>query len=311
MIKGEKSIMFRSFRKTCVAFAAGAALLGSSVAALAETTTSYQVLVETRTDGTAPFEVFLASFASLDAVFAGATSPPTDFTDIAISPDYQIGGMTWDGSAYRVLVETRDDGTAPFEVFLASFATLDDVFAGVTSPPTDFTEIAISPDYQIAGLTWDGSAYRVLVETRDDGTAPFEVFLASFATLDDLRTGITSDPTDFTEIAISPDYQIADMTWDGSAYRVLVETRDDGTAPFEVFLASFATLDDLFAGITSDPTDFTEIAISPDYQIAGFSSVTTVTPPPRVPEPATWSLMIIGAGATGLVLRRRRVAVAA
>jgi cytosine/uracil/thiamine/allantoin permease len=204
------------------------------------------------------------------------------------------------------LVETRADGTAPFEVFLASFATLDDLFAGVTSTPTDFTQIAISPDFQIAGLTWDGSAYRVLVETRADGTAPFEVFLASFTTLADLFAGTTVAPTDFTQIAISPDYQIADLTWDGSAYRVMVETRADGTAPFEVFLASFATLDDLFAGTTGALTDFTQIAISPDYQIAGFSSVTTETSPPgSVPEPASLCLILVGLGAARFTMRRR------
>jgi len=241
--------MIRHLRATMFAFLAGLAALGGSIAAQAASTTSYQIMVETRTDGTAPFEVYLASFASLADVFSGTTSAPTDFTDLAISPDYQIAGLTWDGSAYRALVQTRNDGTAPFEVYLASFASLDDVFSGTTSAPTDFTDLAISPDYQIA-----------------------------------------------------------DFTWDGSAYRMLVETRADGTAPFEVYLASFATLDDLFSGITSGPTDFTQIAISPDYQIAGFSSVTTtiMDPPPSVPEPTTWAMMLAGFAMVGSTMRGRR-----
>jgi hypothetical protein len=158
----------------------------------------------------------------------------------------------------------------------------------------------------LAALASPVTSYQVLVETRADGTAPFEVFLASFATLDDVFAGTTSTPTDFTQIAISPDFQIAGMTWDGSAYRVLVQTRADGTAPFEVFLASFATLDDLFAGTTGALTDFTQIAISPDYQIAGFSSVTTETSPPgSVPEPASLCLILVGLGAARFTMRRR------
>jgi hypothetical protein len=261
----------------------------------------YQLMLQTRQNVDGPNEVFVGSFASLDDVFAGNVGAPTGYTDIGVSANFRIVGLTYDGS-YRLMVETRQDGTAPNEVFVASYATLNDVFAANTGSPTGFTQIAIAPDYRIVGLAYDGS-YRVMVETRLDGTAPYEVFLASFATLDDLFTGTTAAPTNFTEIAISPDFQIADFTYDGS-YRVMVETRLDGTAPYEVFLASFATLDDLFAGTTATPTNFTEIAIAPSYQIVGFTG--EWLPAAAVPEPATGLLFALGLAGAGWISARAR-----
>ncbi len=227
---------------------------------------------------------------------------------------FGLSSLGWNATAvaetstsYQIMVETRVDGAAPTEVYIASFASLADVFSATVGAPTGFSEIEITPNYKITGLTWDGSAYRVLVETRLDGAAPTEVYLASFATLDDLFTSTVGPETGFTEIEITPDYQIAGLTWDGAAYRVLVETRLDGAAPTEVYLASFATLDDLFTSTIGAETGFTEIEITPNYQIVGFSSVTTFTPPPpAVPEPATWGLMIVGFGGIGMAMRRRQ-----
>ena len=38
----------------------------------------------------------------------------------------------------------------------------------------------------------------------------------------------------------------------------------------------------------------------------GFSNSIIITPPPGVPEPATWAMMLMGFGAAGYALRRRR-----
>jgi len=173
----------------------------------------------------------LASFASLNDLSNANVSSPTGYTQIDVAPNYQIAGVTWDGTAYRALLESRADATAPFDVYLASFASLNDLSNANISSPTGYTQIDVAPNYQIAGLTWDGSAYRVLLESRADATAPFDVYLASFASLNDLSNASTSSPTGYTQIDVAPNYQIAGLTWDGSAYRVLLESRADATAP--------------------------------------------------------------------------------
>jgi hypothetical protein len=153
--------------------------------------------------------------------------------------------------------------------------------------------------------TADASSFQLLLETRQDSTAPFETYLASFATLDDVFNGTIGSPTDFTQLEIAPDYQVAGLTYDGS-YHLLLETRQDSTAPFETYLATFATLDDVFNATIGSPTDFTQLEIAPDYRIAGFSTdyLPVVAPPASVPEPGT--LALLGLGIFGMSVSRRR-----
>ncbi|GAA3897481.1 hypothetical protein GCM10022276_15580 [Sphingomonas limnosediminicola] len=91
-------------------------------------------------------------------------------------------------------------------------------------------------------------------------------------------------------------------------YQVLLESRVDAAAPNEVYLASFATLDDVFSQTIGSPTGFTQLAVSPSFQIADFAATTITTGDVggSVPEPATWALMLFGFGGLGLAIRRSR-----
>jgi hypothetical protein len=43
-----------------------------------------------------------------------------------------------------------------------------------------------------------------------------------------------------------------------------------------------------------------------EFNINGFSSGVVINPPGEVPEPATWAMMLMGFGAAGYAMRRRR-----
>jgi hypothetical protein len=295
-------------RKFAVGLALAASFWSGAVAA-ATSTTDYQLLLQSRADSAAPNEVYLASYSSLDNLIAGAIGSPSTYTQVGISSAFQINGLTWDGSGYRMLLQSRADSAAPNEVYLASYSNLDNLIAGAIGTPSTYTQIGISAAFKIAGLTWDGTAYRMLLQSRVDSAAPNEVYLASYATLDDLIAGGIGAPSTYTQIGISGAFEITDFTYDGGGYRMLLQSRADSAAPNEVYLASYANLDNLIDGAIGSPSTYTQIGISGAFKIAGFSSVTTTIgdpPPPGVPEPMAWSLMIIGFGATGVVMRRRR-----
>jgi hypothetical protein len=51
---------------------------------------------------------------------------------------------------------------------------------------------------------------------------------------------------------------------------------------------------------------FTELAFTDGQVIGGGTSYSTPAPPPAVPEPASWALMLLGVGGAGAMLRRSR-----
>jgi hypothetical protein len=290
------------------AFALSIAALASawSSVSAAATVTSYQLLLQSRDDASAGSEVFLASYASLDSLRASQLTAPSQFTQINVGPSFEIRGLTWDGSAYRVLLQSRDDASAGSEVFLASYASLDALLVSQLTAPSQFSQINVGPSFQINGLTWDGSAYRVLLQSRDDASAGSEVFLASYASLDALLVSQLTAPSQFSQINVGPSFQISDFTWDGSAYRVLLQSRDDASAGSEVFLASYASLDALLVSQLTAPSEFTQINVGQAYRIAGFASVSSTTDSAEdVAEPATWAMMIFGLAAAAVMSRRR------
>jgi hypothetical protein len=172
--------------------AATLSLVWTGGAAEAASTTSYQLMLQSRSDTAAPNEVYLASFASLDDVFSQTIGAPTGFTQIEITPGFEITGMTKDASGFRVLLQSRADTAALGEVYLASFNSLDDIFSQTIGSPTAFTQIEITPGFRIADFTWDGSGYRMLLQSRLDAAAPnFRIVgFSSVTTMDPLPPGV-------------------------------------------------------------------------------------------------------------------------
>jgi len=153
---------------------------------------------------------------------------------VAVAAIFVCTTSTSQASGYKLALQSRVDSSAPNEVYMASFDTYDDLFSGNIGAGSSFTQINISSPYQITGLTYDGR-YRMALQTRLDGAAPNEVYLASFDTYDDLLNGNTGVGTDFTDIGVSPDYQIVGLTYDGK-YRLTVQSGVDNNPRKEAHL---------------------------------------------------------------------------
>ena len=233
------------------------------------------------------------------------------FAAAAVAPSLAMAtAAKADSVTYRMMLQTRADTAAPNEVFVASYADYASLQAGTLGPGSGFTNIGISQNFNIAGLTHDGSAYRMMLQTRADTAAPNEVFIASYADYASLQAGTLGPGSGFTNIGISQNFRIAGLAYDGSAYRVMLQTRADTAAPNEVFIASYSSFANLQAATLGPGSGFTNIGISQSFIIGGLAAEIvrdSPPPPPAVPEPQSWALMILGFGSTGLAMRRRRL----
>jgi hypothetical protein len=169
-----------------------------------------RLFFERDTDGQAGNELAIVSYASL-ADFVGNTSSVTQFTQIDIDPNFSIGGVTYDSSAYRVLFERNSDGQAGNELAVVSFATLADLI-GNTASVTQFSQIDVDPSFSVRGFAFDSGLdlYRLLFERDSDGQAGNELAFVSFASLANL-IGNTASVTQFTQIDVDPIYSVAGL----------------------------------------------------------------------------------------------------
>ena len=290
---------------TAVAFS-----MALATAAQADSVT-YRMMLQTRSDTVAPNEVYVASYADYASLQAGTLGPGSGYTNIGISSAFRIAGLTHDGSAYRMMLQTRADTVAPNEVYIASYADYASLQAGTLGPGSGYTNIGINQNFRIAGLAYDGSAYRMMLQTLADTVAPNEVYIASYSSFTDLQNGTLGPGSGYTNIGISSAFNVQGFTWDGSAYRVMLQTLADNAAPNEVYIASYSSFANLQAGTLGPGSGYTNIGISQSFIIGGLAAEIVrdppPPPPPGIPEPQSWALMILGFGSTGLAMRRRRL----
>jgi len=256
----------------------------------------YKLELQSRADTAAPLEVYMANFGSYDDIITGNVGAGSAFANIDISPSFQIAGLTYDGK-YRMALETRSDAAGPLEVYMATFDTYSDLMLSNLGSGSGFTQIDVAPNFQIASIAYDGK-YRVLLESRADTSAPLEAYMASFDTYGDLLNAHLGTGSAFTQLDVSPSFRIAGLTFDGK-YRMALETRTDASSPLEVYMANFDTFDDLMNANLGSGSAYSQIDISPDYQIVGLAYE-----PSPVPEPST--IVVLGIGILPFIRKRRK-----
>jgi hypothetical protein len=203
----------------------------------------------------------------------------------------------------HVLFERDVDGSAGNDLAVVSYPDLPSLI-GNTDTFTQFTQVDVSSAFSVGGITYDGSAYRVLYERDVDGSAGNELAVVSYPDLPSL-IGNTGTFTQFTQVDVSSAFSVGgfDYDFDSGAYRILFERDLDGTAGNELALVTYPTFADLI-GNTDTFTQFTQVDVSSAFSVGGFYS----DPPENhnVSAPVTLSLLVLGLLAMGLDSRVRR-----
>ena len=258
---------------------------------------SYRLMLQTRADSAPPAEVFVANYGSYADFVASPAAVGGDFSGIDIGSQYRVSGLAYDGQ-YRLLLSTRNDGGPPGEVFVATYASYADLIASPAAVGGDFSGIDIGSSYEVVAFAYDGR-YRLVLQTRSDSGPPGEVFIASYDSFADFVASPAAVGGDFSGIDVGASYKIAGLTYDGQ-YRLLLTTRNDGPAQSEVFVATYASFDDLINSPAAVGGDFSGIDIGTSYRVAAFAYEAA-----PIPEPGTAALFALGLAATGWVGRRR------
>ena len=118
----------------------------------------------------------------------------------------------------------------------------------------------------------------------------------TFTVADD-GSGTGTISTGTTRLNISPDLDFTSITFNGTNIPI---TRSPSNALDFIELASVANLP-ITAGVLNHLI-VSGVSTNP----SSYAGTLTFTPTAAVPEPATWALMIIGFGATGMRLRLRK-----
>ena len=167
--------------------------------------TAYQVLFERDIDGPGGTELAINTYPTLADFFAG-TNFTSQFSAINVNSPYSVGGITWDGIAYRVLFERDVDTAGGTELAINSYATLADFFAG-NSLSSQFSSINVNAPYSVGGFAYDANGYHVLFERDEDSAGGIELAINSYATLADFFAG-TNFTSQFSSINVNAPYSV-------------------------------------------------------------------------------------------------------
>ncbi len=239
-----------------------------SVVSAVDSLNYYHVLLESDADRI-DNEVYQASYDSLPDFFDNILHSSSNFSQLDISSAFSVGGMTYDGLQYHVLLESDDD-RVDNEVYLASYDSFQDFLDNNLSPSSNYSQLNVSSAFSVGGFTFDGLQYHVLLESNDDRTDN-EVYLVSYDSLPDFFDNILSSSSGFSQLNISSAFSAGGLDFDGSQYHVLLESDADRTDN-EVYLVSYDSLPDFFDNILSSSSGFSQLNISSAFSAGGFYS---------------------------------------
>ena len=268
-----------------------AALLLS--AALPAGAVPYGMLLESDADRNGGSEFYALTYNSWDDVQTN-TIGPQQFTPLDINPLFSSAGFTFDGSGYRLLLESTVDRNAGSELYQVTYNSWNDLLTN-TIGSQGFLPLDINPLFSSAGLTYDGTAYRMLLESNADRNAGAEVYALTYNSWADVLTNTIAEQM-FIPLDINPLFSAADLTFDGTAYRLMLESVADRNAGAEIYQVTYNTWADLLAN-NIGAQNFTPLDVNPLFSIGGFGALafpTSQPPTHSVPEPSTLVLLVLG-----------------
>ncbi len=157
-----------------------------SIADMASQNGAYHLLLESNADAAGGLELLMVDYASY-ADLKSDTNAGTTFLPMDIAEGFSVRGFTYGDDAYHLLLESDTDAAGGAELRLFSYNSFADLKVNNVSSSL-FLQTDIASTLSVAGLGYDGGAYRLLLESDVDvGSGP-QLFLLSYNSLGDFKT---------------------------------------------------------------------------------------------------------------------------
>ncbi|MCB1968428.1 MAG: PEP-CTERM sorting domain-containing protein [Candidatus Accumulibacter sp.] len=110
----------------------------------------YSVLLESDADRSSN-EIYIAHYVDYAALLSNTLSPRSGYSALNVSSNFSVGGFTFDGSGYSVLLESDID-RANNEIYLANYASFDDLISNTLASTSAYSDLNVSSAFSVGGL---------------------------------------------------------------------------------------------------------------------------------------------------------------
>ena len=155
-----------------------------SVGGFAFDGTQFHVMLETNNDADSGAEIFFISYNSFADLLAN-NQASFSFSALNISPGYDVGGLTFDGTRFHVMLESSFEAGSGVEIFIVSYISVADLLAN-NDAGASFSAQDIVPAFSVGGLAFDGTQFHEMLESDTDADSGAEIFFISYNSFADL-----------------------------------------------------------------------------------------------------------------------------
>ena len=111
----------------------------------------YSVLLESNADRTIN-EIYIANYADYDALLNNTLSPNSGYSSLNVSSAFSVGGFTYNGSGYSVLLESNADRVVN-EIYIANYASYADLMTNTLESTSAYSDLNVSSAFGVGGFT--------------------------------------------------------------------------------------------------------------------------------------------------------------
>ena len=173
--------------------------------------TGYSALLESNDDRSSN-EIYVANYASYADLLSNTLAPTSAYSLLNVSSAFSVGGFTFDGTGYSVLLESDADRSTN-EIYIAHYASYADLLSNTLDPKSGYSALNVSSNFSVGGISFDGGGYSVLLESDADRSTN-EIYLANYASYEDLINNTLAPTSGYSLLNISSAFSVGGLAID-------------------------------------------------------------------------------------------------